>query len=236
MGVFRFKHFSVDDTGCGMKTGTDGVLLGAWAPLPATGEVLDAGCGSGLIGLMVAQRNPSLRVTGIEIEKEAADRAKANAAASPFDSRVKIVFEDLRIFAHQEAVKFNLVVSNPPYFRNSLKSPDIKTTLARHHITLDHTDLLAAARKLLTPEGSLCVILPASEHLPFLQHAVAFQLYPAETVFVHHRPFSKAVRVMLRLATDPLAPVCTQELYIRNDSNTWSEEYLDLVRDFYLFA
>lgn len=236
MGVFRFKQFAVDDTGCGMKTSTDAVLLGAWVPLPPAGKVLDAGCGSGIIGMMIAQRNPQLQVTGVEIEPEAARQAMANVAGSPFTAMMQIIHTDVRTFSPNPPALFDLIVCNPPYFRDSLKSPREKTNLARHNITLDDHELLDASRRLLASDGSLCVVLPFARHTHFLKEAAIHGFHPAYTLLVQHKPDARPVLVLLKLSFNAAASPSLLTLCIRNADNSWSEAYLRLTRDFYLFA
>jgi len=236
MGVFRFKQFAVDDTGCGMKTGTDAVLLGAWAPLPHSGRVLDIGCGSGIISLMLAQRHPSLHITGVEIDAEAAAQAQTNVLQSPFASGVQVVHADVRTFAGEHPGQYHLVVSNPPFFQESLKSNDKKLNDARHDTSLNFTELAQSARKLLAPHGQFCLILPAESFPVFNERALLAGLYAEILVAVHHKSESAAVRMMACYRTDHTGKTRETSINIRRSDNSWSEEYLDLTRDFYLFA
>ena len=127
---FRFKQFTIHQEKCAMKVGTDGCLLGAWVDLSQSQRILDVGCGSGLIAIMTAQRCTNVTITGIEIDNEAASQATENAESSPWAERIEIICEDFLKFTPEQ--QFDTIVSNPPYFSNSLKCPNDKRNKARH--------------------------------------------------------------------------------------------------------
>lgn len=170
MDYFDFKQFRVRHDRCAMKVGTDGVLLGAWAEVEDA-RVLDVGCGSGLIALMAAQRGAEA-VTGIEIDKEAAAQAAENAVASPWSESVHIVAANVVTWSRSEeatSCRFNCIISNPPYFRETTTAPDARRATARHATAdaLTHSDLVQSAHRLLPAGGSLQVILPYSAAAAF---------------------------------------------------------------------
>ena len=152
---FKFQQFTVRQEHCAMKVGTDGTLLGAWAN--GGRSVLDIGTGTGLIALMMAQRFPEARVTAIDIDQAACLQAHDNVAASPFASRIQIVQADV---ADYEAEPFDVIVSNPPYFVESLTCPDYQRTTARHTASLTYQTLMCSAFRLLSDEGRFSVIIP----------------------------------------------------------------------------
>lgn len=152
---FRFRQFTVWQGLCAMKVGTDGTLLGAWAH--GGGSILDVGTGTGLIALMMAQRFPDARVTGIDIDRDAVSQAKANMSASPFASRMEMLLKDVADVDGQ----FDALVCNPPFFTHSLKCPDARRTMARHADTLSHRKLMQHAWRLLGDAGELSVVVPA---------------------------------------------------------------------------
>lgn len=156
MASFRFKQFEIQQDRCAMKVGTDGVLLGAWAP--GGKRILDIGSGTGLISLMMAQRFPEASVVGIDLDADACSQASENVAASPFADRVSIVHCALQDF---ETEVFDAIVSNPPFFVNSLKNPDSKRTMARHTDSLPFCDLFRGVKRLLSDEGVFSAIVPA---------------------------------------------------------------------------
>ena len=136
---FLFKQFIVHHDRCAMKVGTDGVLLGAWAPVDQAHTALDVGTGTGLVALQLAQRNPHLRVTAVEIDAPAAAQAAENVAGSPWPDRIEVVCADFNDF--QPDGRFDLIVSNPPYFVDALPCPDRQRNTARHAGGLNY-DLL----------------------------------------------------------------------------------------------
>ena len=145
-----------------MKVGIDGVLLGAWADVTSAKSILDVGTGSGLIALMLAQRS-NAGITAIDIEPNAVLQAEENVGLSPWKDRVKVLEVSLQDFSVPEDEKFDLIVSNPPYFVNSLKNPDAVRLSARHVTDLTHDVLLVKSLQLLKKTGRICLILPVNE-------------------------------------------------------------------------
>lgn len=157
MSDFQFKRFGISQDRCAMKVGTDGVLLGAWAE--GGSRILDVGSGTGLISLMMAQRFPLAQVIGIDMDGEACSQASENVASSPFAKQVSISQSRLQDFTTDEV--FDSIVSNPPFFVNSMKNPDNKRSMARHADTLPFRDLWNGVKRLLSEEGCFSVILPS---------------------------------------------------------------------------
>ena len=166
--MFQFKHFSIRQDRCPMKVGTDGVLLGALADAGADARrILDVGTGTGLIALMLAQRTaalPGVRITGVDVDD--VSQACENAAASPWAARVEFV--QCPVQEYRPGERFDRIVSNPPYFVDSLTCPDAGRTTARHAVTLRYGELCAAVVRLLAPGGRFAVILPTAEAARFL--------------------------------------------------------------------
>ena len=156
MAGFKFKHFEIHQDRCAMKVGTDGVLLGAWAL--GGKRILDIGSGTGLISLMMAQRYPEAQVVGIDLDAEACAEARENVAASPFADRGNIV--DCRLQDYESVEKFDAIVSNPPFFLNSLKNPDSKRSMARHADSLPFRELFRGVKLLLSDDGVFSAIVP----------------------------------------------------------------------------
>ena len=164
MTGFRFKQFEILQDRCAMKVGTDGVLLGAWAS--GGTRILDIGCGTGLIALMMAQRFPAAQVVGIDIDEEACGQARENVTASPFGDRIDVAHCRLQDYSGEE---FDAIVSNPPFFLNSLKNPDSKRAMARHADTLPFRDLWQGVKRLLSENGIFSVVLPSDVKKPVCQ-------------------------------------------------------------------
>lgn len=157
--VFRFKEFEVDQADCAMKINTDGVLLAAYARQPDAKRILDIGTGTGVIALMLAQQYPTAIVHGVEIDAQAAQRAASNFSAAPFPNEMHLFsgsFEDLAV-----GEAYDLIVSNPPFYTNSLHNPDVRKTLAKHTDSAFFEKLISFVSRRLSPEGSFHCIVPA---------------------------------------------------------------------------
>lgn len=220
-----------------MKVGTDGVLLGAWASVEGAQRILDLGCGSGLIALMTAQRNTEARITGIEIDPQAAADARANADASPFGERIDIVCADALHYA-APAERFDCIVSNPPYHEEDLLPPSATRAAARHTGGggLTFAALLRAVCNLLqtdSPEARFCVILPTQALQRFMPLAAVHGLHLVHRTSVVTRPGKPCKRTLLEYRTAPAAPI-EDELVLVNDQGGRSDAYNALCGDFYL--
>ena len=239
--MFRFKQFTVKDEACGMKVGTDGTLLGAWAPVSSvgTGPVLDVGTGSGLIALMLAQRCPEATVLGIDSDEAAAMQAADNFARSPWPERLQAQHIALQQLAEDPAYthSFQLIVSNPPYFVDSLKNPDAARRAARHTDSLSFPELLRGSLRLLHPEGTLALILPAETETTILALAAEQGLTHYSITRVCTRAGKPAKRVLLAFTNslETLASLEVNELVLQDESGApRSTAYQTLCQDFYL--
>lgn len=216
-----------------MKVGTDGVLLGAWADVEQAKWVLDIGTGSGLIALMIAQRS-SAHIVAIDIDEGAAVQAEINAENSPWNDRIKIVKADLKSFTSDTKQRFDLLISNPPYFRNSLHAPDKARTDARHSVENFHNEIVQSAKKLLTPHGRLCLILPVAEGNDCIAYALRSGMFCSKKVRVFAKPESEAKRLLLEFKLVECEPEHTELLIESGNRHDYSEEFTALVKDFYL--
>ena len=213
-----------------MKVGTDGVLLGAWAPeCTAGGRILDIGTGTGVMAIMAAQRNPSARIVGVEIDEMSALQARENAEASPWADRVEIVNADIR--SYEAAAPFDLVISNPPYFVDSLKSPDSGRTTARHTVSLDFGELMSAVERLLAPDGLFAVIVPAEAASMVVASG---RLALRRRCDVRSKPSAGPIRTMMEFAAGYCGAPEFSELTIGDGKGGYTAEYVALTRDFYL--
>ncbi|MCL1849891.1 MAG: methyltransferase, partial [Bacteroidetes bacterium] len=158
--MFRFKQFSVSHSESTMKVGTDAVLLGAWMPVPENCKtVLDIGSGCGVISLMLAQRTDA-KIIGVDIDEKSVKEAQRNAEISPWKDDVQFIHENIVDFAQKTTQKFDMIVSNPPFFENSLKSPEISKNISKHNVTLSLNELIDAVEIFLSENGRFGVILP----------------------------------------------------------------------------
>ena len=216
-----------------MKVGTDGVLLGAWAGVrPSDRRMLDIGTGTGLIALMLAQRAPEASVTGVDIDDVA--QARENADASPWAGRV--VFERCPVQEFRAPEPFDLIVSNPPFFVDSLTCPDEGRTAARHAVHLPFDELRDAVLRLMAPAGRFAVVLPTTEAGRFLA-VCAGRLALTRRTDVRTTPRHPAKRALMEFsraeATDA-APEISELTVGTGEHECYTPEYRALTRDFYL--
>ncbi|CNL03110.1 putative S-adenosyl-L-methionine-dependent methyltransferase [Yersinia frederiksenii] len=233
-GGFTFKQFFVAHDRCAMKVGTDGVLLGTWAPVEKARKVLDIGCGSGLIALMIAQRSaPEVEIDGVELEPEAAQQASSNAAQSPWAERVHIYAQDVHQFAESHPHQYDLIVSNPPYFAPAVACRDEARDTARYTGSLTHDALLNCAEKLITKEGVFCVVLPHDLGEELARLAVQQDWFVHCQVDIRDRPGKPLHRMLLTLSRQP-AETQYQHLDLRQSEGVYSPEFCALISEFYL--
>jgi tRNA1Val (adenine37-N6)-methyltransferase len=227
---FQFKQFVVNQEDCAMKVGTDGVLLGAWFDFKENGSVLDIGTGTGLIALMAAQRGAD-SVVAVEIDEKAARQAAENVASSKWKDIVTVVHSDIACFSDDK--RFDAVVCNPPFFRDSLRSPDSVRSQARHNDTLSYEKLAEMANYLLSDSGLFSLVLPYDMVDTFISVAAKNGLYLCKRTNVVTRKGNLPKRVLLSLCKQ--VKVCvTDELVMFDELNNETSEYISIVRDFYL--
>lgn len=244
---FRFKQFTVWHDRCAMKVGTDGVLLGAWAGASESSEeaglsaetssikrILDIGTGSGLIALMLAQRFPHALIDGIDIDPSAVVQAQDNFSASPFRTRLHAYSSPLQDWQPHE--KYDMIVSNPPYFSNSLLCPNNTRTVARHDNMLTFAELLEHSNRLLAPTGCLSLVLPANAEKAILAEARLQNLHCVRLCRVHTTGSKPAKRILITFANQQpeSIPLTPETLCLSTPDNHRSPAYTALTRDFYL--
>jgi tRNA1Val (adenine37-N6)-methyltransferase len=232
--MFRFKQFSVDQTGCAMKINTDGVLLGAVATTESPSSVLDIGTGTGVIALMLAQRFADARVDAVEIDELAAKTAGNNFANSPFNDRMAIFPTSIRAFFDEHpGNKYDLIVSNPPFFINSLESPKAKTTLAKHTDTDFFERLMNGITKHLSPNGACWLVLPVQTVALIkslaIQNRMYLQLEISIRSFEHSEPHREIVCFGL---IEVSAEISTLTIY--KALNIYTEEYKKLLQPYFI--
>ncbi len=223
-----------------MKVGTDGVLLGAWCGVSASDRrALDIGTGTGLIALMLAQRgehNP-LTVDAVEIDADSAAEAKANIAASPWPDSVVVHACPVQHFAAATDRSYDLIVSNPPFFSDSLLPPDSARTAARHTVSLGYADLLRTASSLLAEDGRFCVVIPYEHLNGFLELSERQNLMASRLARVIPKPGAPPKRALIELVRRNQAPTAPHEDELPVElggRHEYSPEYVALTADFYL--
>jgi len=224
-----------------MKVGTDSVLLGAWCDVESANFALDIGCGTGLIALILAQKKAELKIDAVEISAESAAEAEENIQNSPFKKQISVFCDAIQNFAKKCNKKYDLIVSNPPFFVDSLKCPNEKRALARHTTTLPYCDLLFTAKKLLSANGSFSVILPEKQCESFINSAKKHNLFLTKQTEVFSTPQSKCHRKLMTFRTQITQFKSQREktqmntkIIIENSRHNFTDEYIALTKDFYL--
>ncbi|RAK69815.1 methyltransferase [Hymenobacter edaphi] len=219
-----------------MKVSTDACVLGAAADVAGAGRLLDVGTGTGLLALMAAQRAPGAHIEAVEIDGAAAAQAAQNVAASAWAARIRVHPLSLAAFAATQPAPFDHILSNPPFFRRSLRSPDAPRTAARHATddTLSFAALAGFAAGHLAPAGRLTVLLPPPEMREFEQEAARTGLFPRSRLVLRHRPGSKPLRHITGFARGPHPAPAETPLTIHAADESYSAEFRALLREFYL--
>ena len=230
---FKFKQFEILQSQSTMKVNTDGILLGAWAPLAHEGLILDIGTGTGVIALMLAQRNPNCLVYGVEIEEKSGTEAFLNAKNSPFIDRVQIHIQSIQEFADSSTLNFDLIVTNPPFFSGGTHSSNENKLNVRHSVKMPHSDLIKAVNKLLKRDGIFSLILPYVEGLRFVELAHLAGIYLYKTTEVYSKPAKVPERLLMSFTKIPMVST-TDRLHIRGSDGGYTEEYIELTKEFYL--
>jgi tRNA1Val (adenine37-N6)-methyltransferase len=231
--IFNFKQFTINQDRSAFKVGTDGVILGACADVSGVKSILDIGTGTGLIALMLAQRSEA-DVTAIEPDGESFLQACRNAAQSLWADRIHIVNSDLQSFFPGES-RYDLIVTNPPYFKDSLKNPEKKKASARHHTSLGFDDLLKGVSRLLRTSGVFRLILPLNEGLGFAEMAGDYGLYCCNILKIKPLPQGPVKRLILTFSKQQHDFTEESCLVIENGKrHEYTEEYKKLTGDFYL--
>lgn len=230
---FHFKHFSVAQDRCTHKVGTDGVLLGAWVKLTETdNHILDVGTGSGLIALMLAQRGtPGTKIDAIDIAPADIQQARENVSRSPWPERITVHHTAVQDFIPVN--RYELIVSNPPYFERSLLPPDKLRTIARHTHNLPFPEFLSHASRLLAEKGRLAVILPYSEGLKVTDLAQNEDLHVVRKTEFRSRAEKPVERLLIEFSREKHEAE-KSELVLYAKGNAWSQDYKRLTREFYL--
>lgn len=233
---FTFKQFFVAHDRCEMKVGTDSILLGAWADVSdITGKILDIGSGSGLLALMLAQRTTdSVQIDAVELDDNAALQATENFAQSPWASRMALHHSALQSFAAQMPSRYDLIISNPPYYQPGVECRNASRGTARYTSELSHQTLLKHARTLASDKGKMAVVLPCDISVDFIELAARegwFLLQHTEVTEFAHRA---AHRALMLFGVEP-ALQQSGRLVIRDESKVYSNDFRELTKAFYLF-
>lgn len=229
---FQFKQFIVQQEQSAMKVGTDGVLLGSWASVANCKQILDVGTGTGVIALMMAQRSQA-QITALEIENNAAIEATRNVANSEWESRIEVRHISFQEFAKTSMAKYDLIVSNPPFFSRSQKTGNNERNLARHNDSLLFSELISYSAELLTACGCLAIIVPVEAINEIETCAAAKKLYLARKTAIQPNISKLANRFLLEFSKKKSA-LKKDCLIIYDEVGVYSDSYKNLTKDFYL--
>lgn len=232
---FQFKKFKIVQSNTAMKVGTDGVLLGAWTPSDDALRILDVGTGTGLIALMLAQRNSEAHIDAIDIDGGAVADAQTNVLSSPWFDRINVLRADFNTYANSCDDKYDLIVSNPPFFEDGNHAPEKSRALARHSIGLSPEQLLENTCRLLHEDGRLALILPPNVHAKYLALANKTGLHQQSMMTVYPTPQKPAVRILSLWGWRLVKEQKVESMVLESGGrHVYSEDYKMLTKDFYL--
>ena len=232
---FQFKEFSVSHDKCAMKIGTDGVLLGAWANPKNSFSILDIGTGTGVIALQMAQRASAEVIDALEIDANAFEQAVDNFEQSDWGDRLFCYHASLQEFVGEIEEEYDFIISNPPFYNTTYKEGAIsdQRILARHSKSFSFTTLLEATSKLLCKKGSCAFIIPFEEEETFLELAYQQKLFANRITRVRGASSSPVKRILLQLSFEK-TEIESSELVIEIERHQYTQDYINLVKDFYL--
>ncbi|KQR70233.1 tRNA1(Val) (adenine(37)-N6)-methyltransferase [Pedobacter sp. Leaf176] len=229
--VFKFKQFEVNQAGCAMKINTDGVLIAAMSNHEMPKKILDIGTGTGVVALMLAQRFPEADVHAVEIDYQAAEAADKNFRNSIFSNRLSVSHVAIEHYIGVE--KFDLIVSNPPFFVNDLKNEEKRKGIARHADEDFFEMLINKSKSILSDHGKLWLILPLKQARQVEEIGLTIQLFAAEKIYIHSDESKPPFRMMICLSKEKM-DLLERKFYIYQSLKVHTEEYKMLLKDFFL--
>lgn len=232
--MFQFKQFAILQEKVAMKLSTDAMLLGSWADINTISNALDIGSGTGILALMIAQRNNIATIDGIDINEDAVEQAKENVLASPWSNRIHILHSDLHHYFQTCKKKYDLIICNPPYFSKGFPVVDRGRNMARVAENLDSELLFKSSQNLLTETGKLAVIIPFGNADKFLESAMHHNLFCSRKTIVYSKAGKPPVRMLLEIKKQQTI-VQEDILIIEGEKpNIYSDTFKKLTEEFYL--
>lgn len=234
--VFRFKHFTVHQDICQMKVNTDGIMLGAWTNVKGAKTALDIGTGTGVIALMLAQKNEDLTIDAIDIDENAFKQSQGNFILNQKENRIFAHHIDFSEYQQLKDKKYDIIVSNPPFFSGGTFSYNENKANVRHTIKLGHGNLLLGAKKLMHKESRFFVVLPYAEGIRFIEMAEKYGLFLSCLTEVYSKKNKPVERLLMCFSskTEP-KPVKSELHILKDESQLYSDEFIQLTKEFYIF-
>ena len=231
---FQFKQFTVKQDQCAMKIGTDSVLLGAWTPLNDNPfSILDIGAGTGILSLMLAQRSNAQVIDGLEIDENAYEQCVNNFENSPWSDRLFCYHADLKEFTEEIEDKYDLIISNPPFYSEDYKTENKQRDMARFQDAMPFEHLVVCAAHLLDDNGVFSVVIPFSEEEQFVNLAEKVGLFPNQILYVKGNPNANVKRNLISFSFHE-SEIKKEELIIETQRHQYTEDYINLTKNFYL--
>ena len=235
MSTFNFKQFSVQQDKCAMKIGTDSVLLGAWCPIDNNPfSILDIGAGTGVLSLMLAQRSHAEQIDALEIDEDAYEQCVENFEASPWSDRLFCFHAGLDEFIEEPEDEYDIIISNPPFYSEDYKTDNSQRDLARFQDAMPFEELIEAADLLLSENGIFAVIIPYKEEESFIDLCTEVELFPVKVTRVKGSNTTPIVRSLLAFKRFELSTLTADELVIEINRHEYTDDYINLTKDFYL--
>ncbi|PIE50833.1 MAG: tRNA (adenine-N(6)-)-methyltransferase [Flavobacteriales bacterium] len=230
MKKFRFQQFEIQQSKKIFRVGTDAVLLGTLANIEHSENILEVGTGTGIISLMLAQRNPKAHFLGLDIDENAVEFTRINFKNSPFSDRMRVILQDFKHF-HTDC-QYDLIISNPPYFEKNVSDKDV---VARQRLTLDFESLVQKSVGLLTENGRLCIIIPFEFSNEVEKFAQKENLFLKTKINIYGIQGGKQRRVILTFSKQA-QKVLERDFVIEKSPRNYSDEYLAITKDFHIFG
>lgn len=229
---FQFKKFRINQEGSAMKVCTDSCIFGAWVKEPGAKNILDIGTGTGLLALMIAQTHAA-KIDAVEIDENAFCQAKENINNSPWKNNINVYHGNITDYSHFQGNFYEAIVCNPPFFKNHLHSLDVRKNHALHETALSHDKLISCVKRLISIDGIFYIMLPPWQSDQFAKMAEIKNLFPKKILNIKEKANKNFIRVLTAFSGKKIIPE-ESPLIIRNENNIYSDNFKELLKDYYL--